>query len=446
MNIQCIETWNRFSRISTLIVTALWLILSANHSSATQLNKYIVHKDTVFEDHTTFSAALASLGSAGGTVYLPAGNTLVSSTVLLNSKTSLVGQGKGVTFLRLTSPTGDVIRLNGDTASHISIEKMTITRGNTDSEYTTAQVTSGAGINLNFADFVRVSDCEIHTHYRCIETPQSSDDSKRSFDVRFDHCNIHRAKDAFMYLQDITEVHLTRSTLINSLNLGIYLFDMEGAFFSSCDLFGTKNHGVYVGGIASGECRNNLFDNFIIDTTGLPGLNLNLVVNMTYTSGWVASAGVTLNPIPTRFTDPWLWNYAVRTFNYIPGIDVQDGAKAIVISDNLILNNAGDGIWVHAPRDVTISNNVVHSNSKFSTSSAKAGIRVDGIGYTNISILGNRSYNEAVIGPPYQRYGLYLAGSGDYTIVTDNNFHDANHFASWVDFSVAPNKIINSNF
>jgi hypothetical protein len=77
--------------------------------------------DGVADDTAAFAAAVASFGSTGGSVYVPAGTYKVTSQITLSTPTLIIGDGAKASTIKTASATGNVILFD---VAYCQVEKI----------------------------------------------------------------------------------------------------------------------------------------------------------------------------------------------------------------------------------------------------------------------------------------------------------------------------------
>lgn len=168
-------------------------------------------------------AAINSLPSTGGTVFIDAGTYLISDTILINKKnTTLCGEGKASIIKLANGANCDILELSGSTVVYCTLKDFAID-GNKSNN------TSGRGIYLNTAE-IGVDDESFH-HLQNIQIRRCAGDGlyiihsvqeARVDNVRIDLC------DGYGYNMDGHDHKFHDSVVSSCVKSGLFIHDTAG--------------------------------------------------------------------------------------------------------------------------------------------------------------------------------------------------------------------------
>lgn len=411
----------RFRRLTVLVVAQF--ILSIGVFAA---NPWIVYKDGSWTHATSFDNAISTLGTAEGTIFLPAGTFVPGSAIELRKGQAIEGSGP-VTIIKPPSgvdSSGDVIKAIGDSCT---VKNVLLTRTETSISSTT-----GSGINLNGKQMLIDGVTFLNHKYGIYDS--SSSTLPPTF---IGECHFIGAKNAFIDLSSsqVTGLVIWKSLFQYSDGDGIKLIGLHPSNnkIIDCHIQFCEGDGLTLWG------ADFMLRGTTIDSCEGNGLVLALGANRIRVLQSVFSTnGISITP-PSSWTSAWIIDYddgdrvADRHGVYLNGATTD-----VDISHSLVTYNSTNGIYVRgtsgflggASKHLKLVSNTIHSNSI--DAAGNAGIRIDIADADkpaeDIQIIGNRAFNDSTLGV-LQDYGLRVTGANNSInrmIVSLNDWYDAN--------------------
>ncbi|MHB9071216.1 MAG: right-handed parallel beta-helix repeat-containing protein [Sedimentisphaerales bacterium] len=360
---------------------------------------------------------ISTLGTNGGTVIIPAGETVVTATIMIPSNVSLKGACTNSVLKAANGFNGDVIK-NADQINGNSGIRMSGFSINGNKPYQTA----GNGINLKKVSDIVIEDVKVRDCYTC-----------------------------GIYLDaDVTEIRVESCIIYGngvSAGNGIQTSSMglSNLLITNCTIYSNKNNGIYIGGTGygikvignyiyghgSGNDGIKVYDTCdivlaanVIDGASNGGMELNMTSNSIITANCVANANHGINVSDSN-------NYIVNgnvAFDNVIGIYSSSviNRNGALVSNNVCMNNDIGGIYSCGMQNSIFSANACIDNGI--SSSDCYGIYVKGISgspVTNVMINANECIDSRTTGLNYEKYGIWLEYI-DKSVVSDGIFRGAN--------------------
>lgn len=372
---------------------------------------------------TTFPANVK-----GFIIRVPAGLQILYSGVILPGSSSfsthLRGDGKGATRIvrHSANSSGNLFIVNtSDASTRIKITGMTLYLGYNES--LVSAVNSGVGITLNNCHDVIIEDIEILDGYMgFLLTGASSCILNRcSYNQSLAYTSIGGSQSALRLINGtgacVTNI-ITNCTFIgqfdtanaNALASGIEIYSSDRNRISNC-LINGKTAIVIYNGNAYGQLEDLTISNCIISNVGNWGI---------YAAGDIDSA---------IFNGLYIFNNVLfgskSSTTTKDGIYLTGKVEDVIIANNSIMNFGDSGITIGAQavyyagnrQSLVISGNAIRFNGRNDTNATSAGINAS-TGLFGSVIVGNAITNK--VGTATQKYGIYLAGTSDNNVISDN--------------------------
>lgn len=375
------------------------------------------------DDTAALQAALDAVPSSGGTVLLPAGTYIVSSTLVIDKdSTVLSGIGPSSVIQTPASALGiDVIRIgNGSTTrSQCGIRELRITSN--------GQKTAGVGIHLTKCFKIWLKNLLIEKQYRSLQYSNTTEVWLSSSDVRDTKEHGLLLSNDLMSGFDwyITDCVFDNPDVVNT-GSGIHWDGGETLVVSGVDLL-RFNTGLYINPTNGRESRFGFMTNLIMDTcidnnVRISNTGSGNTVGLTFVNCWSGTAA----------------NYGVLIDK--PGSGLVQGVRWM---GGKIFHNGLAGFRLAGGQDVHISDCDIIANSQTSSAN-RHGVEVAG-GVSEFSIKGCR------IGGGYQQgdtqgYAIHLdSGASDHYIIMGNDCHGNNNTPKINDNGTGLNKVVANN-
>ena len=442
--------------------------------------------DGVVDDTTALQAASDVIGTAGGgTLYIPKGNYLLSSTVMLPSNLHVVGDGNGS---RVFTTTDNINLFSATNKSDIVIEKLQLNGHNTSSA-----ITNGNGLYFDSCRKVTIRDCSLH-HFGTVggNVGGTGDSSAILFyqdcnDVTVEDCYIDGgggsagASDFCLY-SNVTRFLIRGNRCYSTNSQGIFVMAVngqEGIVTGSISKnharhgiqtysAATDNHKRLI--VSNNYCSDNGWTGIYITGTGggVPSDDGYVLVEGNYCKGNGTVSGVLVADYSLNGPINVLLTGNISESAVWRGIYVNDLKKG-QITNNRIISPASDGIYLYQlGDDILVADNFI-SNAMghgiyMTMGEAANRIRVDrnviidpnhdGILYnaydgTGGSICDNRLYrSETLNAHPVDANGIYVLNASQVLISGNqiDGFYAGLHFGGNVDLvgsSITDNQIQN---
>lgn len=387
------------------------------------VKNYGAKGDGATDDTAALQAAINAVPSDGGTVVIPAGVYLISSSLVINTNnTSLVGVGAGSCIRIANGALGiDALKIGdgSSTRAHCAVRNLLL-----DAQ---SQKTGGVGILLNKCFKIWLQDLLIDKQFRSLQYTNTTEVWLSSSDIR-------NSKEHGLFIDNdltqgfdwyISDCVFDNPDVVNT-GSGIFWNGGETLVVTNCDVLRFST-GLHINPAAGRESRFGFFTNLILDTCS----DNNVKVTNT---GSGASVGFT-------FTNCWsgtATNYGVLIDR--PGAGLVQGVRWV---GGKVFHNGLAGFRLAGGQDVHISDCDIIANSQTS-SAARHGVEVGG-DISEFSVRGCR------IGGGFQQgdtqgYAIHIdSGTSDHYIITDNDCHGNNNTPKINDNGSGANKIVANN-
>lgn len=375
------------------------------------------------DDTTALQAAINAVPSSGGTVTIPAGTYVVSSTLVIDKDATVITGVGASTIIRVASSALgiDVFRIgNGTTTrAHCAIRNMRI---NAD-----GQKTAGRGIYLTKCFKIWLQNLLIEKQYRSLQYTNTTEVWLSSTDIR-------DTKEHGLYIDNelmsgfdwyITDCIFDNPDVTNE-GSGIYWNGGETLVVNNADIL-RFNTALYINPAAGRESRFAFLNGMIMDTCS----DNNVHISNTETG----------NAVGFTFTNCWsgtATNYGVLIDR--PGSGLVQGVRWV---GGKVFHNGLAGFRLAGGQDVHISECDIIANSQ-TTSAARHGVEVGG-GISEFSVKGCR------IGGGFEQgnthgYAIHIDdGASDNFMIVNNDCRGNNNTPQIHDLSAGLNKIIEHN-
>lgn len=331
------------------------------------------------DDTAAIQAAINSLSSTGGTVYLPAGTYKVSSTLSWSyNNITLAGAGKGATTISTYIASSDIISISA--AARGGVRDLAILANTTQ--------TSGAGIHFTNCDNVRATNILVGYN---LYTGIQIDGGGAEFENYVDNFEISTC--TFGIVIGATgaqpqDVFISTGVIGSCSNSGILIYQGSGIYINTVDIISSgKGLTTYPG--SSQNVSNCFFDTVLCDTSTTTGWaffsNSGRIEQISMVNCWGSTNG-----------------------NY--GMELASQCNAFAITNFRAINNQQTGIYIDGSTNIGLVNCQVMSNS-MQGSALYNGLSIDGSS-SDITVIGGK-YGSGWEGAGYnyQAYGIYI-GSG----------------------------------
>ena len=357
---------------------------------------YGVVGDGTTNDTAALQAAINA--STGGVLYLPAGIYLCS-TLSLVSNFTLIGAGQNNTIIRSngTNVNGFV---SGTTTNYVTVQDLQIDFA----DIASTPATSALGF-LN-SNFVAIRNCKI---------------------VKFNKLGIGLNSTRYFWIQNC---YIERTTS-----------DTQGV--NECILTTeTGSQTNQYGWIQNNICLNS--------GTLLQGSYL--IVENNLISSWKYGAGIGVAQTASTEFNILFANHIVGNYNGVDsdgfslkGIECWGGGTKI--SNNIVRNASGPGIFV-AGQNSIIEGNIVYNNNTYTAETPSAGIALyytsSAYNANNSILVGNRCF-DSLGASGTQQYGISIGSSVSNAYIGVNNL-DGNKTGQVLNSSTSPTSYIGSSY
>ena len=365
----------------------------------------------------------------GFIIRVPAGLQILYSGVILPGSSSssihLRGDGKGAT--RITHHSSNMavslftVNSSGDANSRTKISGMTLYHGFNES--LVSAVSSNPGISLTDCHDVVLEDIEILDGYMGFLLTGASNCilNRCSYTQSLAYASIGASQSGLRLINGIgacvtntiTNCSFTGqfdTANANALASGIEIYSSDRNRISNC-LINGKTAIVIYSGNTYGQLEDLTISNCIISNVGNWGI---------YAAGDVDSA---------VFNGLYIFNnvmYGSKSSTTTKdGIYLTGKVEDVIIANNSIMNFGDSGITIGAQavyyagnrQSLVISGNAFRFNGRNDTNTTSAGINAS-TGLYGAVIVGNAITNK--VGIATQKYGIYLAGTSDNNVISDN--------------------------
>lgn len=348
--------------------------------------------------HAGIQDDINALGPDGGTVTIPAGTNIITTTITVPSNVMLVGECVNSVLQAGNSLNGPVIKnadqINGNSGIRIKGFSIDGNKGNQ---------SDGDGISLIKASDILISDVKINDCY--ISGIYIGSDTR---DIRIDSCIIHSngqidGDGIEIEGPNVTNLAVMNCTIYSNRDNGIngngtnfrlignYIYGHEAGddglkFVNSSGMVLIGNR---IEGAANGAVEFNTASDFII------------------TGNYLTNAG---NGLDIRNSEDFILNGNISKSN-TSGIflssGISDQRSGALVSNNMSVENESQGIFSHGMADSVFSGNLAANNG--TTGGERYGIYIRGTSgseISNVLINGNETV-ETREGPnDFQSYGL----------------------------------------
>jgi hypothetical protein len=375
------------------------------------------------DDTSAIQDAIDAVPSTGGTVFLPVGTYVVSSTLTIDKdSTTLLGVG-AASVIRVSSGALDIDAIkigNGSTTrSQCAIRDLRITAD--------GQKTDGRGIFLDKCFKIWLQNLLIEKQYRSLQYSNTTEVWLSSSDVRDTKEHGLLLSNDLMSGFDwyITDCVFDNPDVTN-VGSGIHWDGGETLVVTNVDLLRFST-GLYVNPTEGHESRFGFLNNLIMDTSGDNNVHISNTgsgntVGLTFTNCWSGTAA----------------NYGVLIDK--PGGGLVQGVRWI---GGKIFHNGLAGFRLAGGQDVHISDCDIIANSQ-TVSASRHGVEV-AADVSEFSVKGCR------IGGGYQQgdtqgYAIHLdTGASDHYMIVNNDCHGNNNTPKINDNGSGVNKVVANN-
>ena len=374
-------------------------------------------------DDTSAIQSAINAASAGGTVLIPTGTFVVSSSLTIdNDNITLCGLGASSVIRVAGSALGiDVIKIgNGTTTrAQCAVRNLRLTAS--------AQKTAGIGIKLNKCFKIWLEDLLIEKQYRSLQITNTTEVWLNRSDVRdtkehglFIDNDLNSGYD--WYISDC----VFDNPDVTNIGSGIYWNGGETLVVSGLDLLRFTT-GFYVNPNAGRESRFAFLNNMIMDTCSDNNVHI--------------SNTVTGNIVGLTFMNCWsgtATNYGVLIDK--PGSGLVQGIRWV---GGKVFHNGLAGFRYAGGQDLHISACDIIANSQTSSAS-RHGVEVGGD-------ISEFSVQNCRIGGGYEQgdthgYAIHIdAGTSDHYMITGNDCHGNNNTPKINDNGTGVNKVVANN-
>jgi hypothetical protein len=379
--------------------------------------------DGTADDTTAIQAAINAVSSSGGTVLLPTGTYLISSTLTIDKdSTVLTGVGTSAILKVAGSALGiDVITIgNGSTTrAHCAVRNLRIIAAN--------QKTAGVGIHLNKCFKIWLEGLLIENQYRALQITNTTE-------VWFNRSDVRDTTEHGLFIDNdllsgydwyVSDCVFDNPNVTNT-GAGIYWNGGETLVVDGVDLLRFST-GLYVNPADGRESRFAFLNNMIMDTS----LDNNVHISNTGSG----------NAVGFTFSNCWsgtATNYGVLVDR--PGSGIVQGVRWV---GGKVFHNGLAGFRYAGGQDLHISDTDIIANSQTSSAS-RHGVEVGG-GISEFSVQNCR------IGGGYEQgdtqgFAIHIdAGASDHYIITGNDCHGNNNTPKIDDNGTGTNKVVTNN-
>lgn len=379
--------------------------------------------DGTTDDTSAIQAAINAVPSSGGTVLLPAGNYIISTTLTIDKDgTMLTGTGAASVIRTSNSALGiDVIKIgNGSTTrAHCGIRDLRITAN--------SQKTAGRGIHLDKCFKIWLQNLLIEKQYRSLQYTNTTEVWLDATDVRDTQEHGLLIDNDLMSGFDwyITNCVFDNPDVTNT-GSGIHWDGGETLVVSNVDLL-RFNTGLYINPTAGRESRFGFLNNLIMDTcrdnnVRISNTDTGSTVGITFTNCWSGTAT----------------NYGVLMDR--PGSGIVQGVRWV---GGKVFHNGLAGFRHAGGQDLHISDCDIIANSQTSSGSrhgVEVGANNNEFSVKNCRIGGGFGQGDT------QGYAIHIdAGTSDHYIIMGNDCHGNQNTPKIDDNGTGVNKIVDHN-
>lgn len=394
------------------------------------------------DDTTSIVAAIASIGSSGGTLFFPQGTYLVTGLIISNSGIKILGTGwKSIIKLKNASnqyifrlTAGNIqfkdIQLDGNKSNQTSGKEAIQTGFNADNlivQNVFIQNTYWTGIFVNGSKNTLIDGCRL---LNCgasgvdTNTTGYGIDFESSTDWKVINCRIDtslaegiKCGGTSPYTSSNFVISNNTITNVQTDQRGcIFLFESQDGVISNNCLFGNPNathgiNGIYQRGPGGSSPTNNIISNNRIEDVSGVGIE-------------IQSGGVILSGNRIKLSG---------TGSDAMGIYIGTGGDNSTIIGNSIENATQEGIELFSSASLTnvlINGNIIKNTQASGTSNCAIRINCSGSGtISHVTISNNQLYDDQ--SSPTQEYGILVTGSGTASdIQVFGNYFSGNTIAN----------------
>jgi pectate lyase-like protein len=379
--------------------------------------------DGTTDDTTAIQNALNAVPSAGGTVVLPAGTYIISSTLTIDKDgTILTGVGAGSTLRVASGALGiDAIKIgNGSTTrAHCALRNLHLDAS--------GQKTGGTGILMTKCFKVWLQNLLIEKQYRSLEINNTTEVWLSDSDIR------DTKEHGLLILNDMNSGYdwyvsncVFDNPNVSNTGSGIHWDGGETLVVNGIDLLHFTT-GFYVNPTAGHESRFAFLNNMIVDTNSDNNIHISNTgsgntVGLTFTNCWAGTAT----------------NYGVLIDR--PGSGIVQGVRWV---GGKVMHNGLAGFRLAGGQDVHISTTDIIGNSQ-TLSGNRHGVEVGGD-------INEFSVQDCRIGGGYEQgdtqgFAIHIdSGTSDHYIITGNDCHGNNNTPKIDDNGTGTNKVVANN-
>ena len=343
----------------------------------------------------------AAEADAGGLVYVPPGNYVVSGLTLLQNNIWLLGAGAATKIQLQSAPTAPALKIDG-AFSNILISDLL---------FDSQTVGAGTGVDIRNGTKAMIQRCYFQNLNAGVVFATNSDKPVRVLDSFFFGNNIH-------IISNLTRHLITGNVLENSVNEGLDISSSSQGWVSN-NVFLNNNTGATFNPATEANEQNIISNNYFYGNKGGIDLQLaaNVVVDGNVIEHTVESAGIFVSG-----------NYAVISNNVIydtiglglPGLWVSAADRTILTGNAVSLSSAEGILLDGGANEGVIQGNLVFNNSKAASGGPYSGIQI--WASNNVNVIGNKVFDSD--NPQKQQYGIKLASATSNIYIQNNDLRN----------------------
>ena len=338
------------------------------------------------DDTASINAAIAfAISTGGNSVYFPAGNYKVTSTITWTGNgVQLIGEGRGISKITANFATGDIIYINGSASS--GVKQLSIT--------SSVAKTTGAAIHFANCHNVQATNIGLESNmYYGIQIEGGA----AQFITTIDDFEIDSGVIGILIGGSTVAADTwIQNGVINACtNAGIFVQYASGLYLYGVDIISCST-GITTYPSSNQSVSAVFADAVLCDTCGTNGWNF-------ITNGGNVNEVTLVN----------CWGSTCGAVDHTSsGMYFGQGSgkiEAIAITNPICVNNQGQGIFVQGATKINIVNPIVSFNS-MNNSNADSGITFYQ-NSSNFSVIGGMCGYDGIAPVNYQQHGIFVDNS-----------------------------------
>ena len=370
---------------------------------AVNIKDYGAIGDGVTDDTAAIQAALTSLSSSGGSVFIPSGTYLVSSNLEVYSNTTIFGKGKSSIVKTTASHAFLVEGTLGSEKTNVAIQDLKLLK--TPASGALAQFRfanycfvsnvdfDGAGITCSGTKYTKISDCNFFNG-QCINITSNDATSSGTWSESIEISGCYVAAYAGQGIDVYYAKNITFSDCISHGRTSTYgcgwviEYQCQNIVLNNCISYDNTRAGFYIEGNIAYGVKQVALNNCIAYGNGESGVTcdanfqyINITGGQYHNNNAVFGSGNGLQfagNIGVNITGAYIHNNAGN------GIVWTSNPYYCNINGNTITDNGGYGIlFSGTPLLVKVNDNLIANNTSGSTNGFTTGVSYDESSWTS---------------------------------------------------------------